>query len=298
MNAPVRTSLLASLLPLAFALNAAAQQGKADAKRGEYLAKAAGCLECHTEETKDPKAAVPYAGGHALKTPFGTFYGPNITPHNETGIGKWTEAEFINALRNGKRPDGANYFPAFPYPSFTAMTDADMRDLFAYLKSLPPNPRPNKPHDVGFPYNVRLGVTFWKMLYFTPGEFKPDPKATAQVNRGAYLSNALGHCGECHTARTGMGGMRKDRHFAGAATPEGKFIPNITPAGLKKWREKDLVDFLGSGITADGDEPAKAMGDVIRNTTSQLKPDDLAAMIAYLRAIPAIESEKAPEKKK
>jgi mono/diheme cytochrome c family protein len=285
-------TLLASCVLLPFALNAWAQ---GDAKRGEYLSHAAGCLECHTDEAK---GATPYAGGHALKTPFGTFYGPNITPHNEAGIGKWTEADFINALRHGKRPDGANYFPAFPYPSFTAMTDADMRDLFAYLKSLPANAKPSKPHNVGFPYNVRLGVSFWKMLYFMPGEFKADPKASAQVNRGAYLSTALGHCGECHTARTRMGGMRKDRHFAGATGPDGKGVPNITPAGLKKWRDKDLIDFLGSGITADGDEPAKAMGDVIRNTTGKLTPEDLAAMIAYLRSIPAIESEKAPEKKK
>ena len=131
-----------------------------------------------------------------------------------------------------------------------------------------------------------------------PGEFKPDPKASAQVNRGAYLANALGHCGECHTARNAMGGLRRDRHFAGATGPDGKGVPNITPAALKKWRDKDFIDFLGSGLTADGDEPAKAMGDVIRNTTSQLTQEDLAAMIAYLRSIPAIESENAPEKKK
>ena len=266
-----------------------------DVKRGEYISKAAGCLECHTE---DAKGATPYAGGHALKTPFGTFHGPNITPHHEAGIGKWTEADFLKALRHGKRPDGANYFPAFPYPSFTGMTDADARDLFAYLRSLPPSAKASKAHDLKFPYNLRFGVSFWKMLYFTPGPFTPDPKASAQINRGAYLSNALGHCGECHTARNVMGGPRGDRHFAGATAPDGKGVPNITPAALKKWRDKDFVDFLGSGITADGDEPAKAMGDVIRNTTSQLTAEDLAAMIAYLKSLPAIESEKAPAKKR
>lgn len=281
-----------TMLSLAHAACAWAQGSTGDVKRGEYISKAAGCLECHTD---DAKGATPYAGGHALKTPFGTFFGPNITPHNEAGIGKWSEADFLNALRHGKRPDGANYFPAFPYPSFTGMTDADAKDLFAYLRSLPANAKPSKPHDLKFPYNVRLGVSFWKMLYFTPGAFVPDPKATAQVNRGAYLSTALGHCGECHTARTAMGGLRKDRHFAGSTAPDGKGVPNITPAKLKKWRDKDLIDFLGSGITADGDEPAKAMGDVIRNTTGQLTPADLAAMIAYLRAIPAIEDEKGSD---
>ncbi len=265
-------------------------------KRGEYLSKAAGCLGCHTEEKK---GAVNYAGGRALKTPFGTFYGPNITPHPQAGIGKWTEADFIQALRYGKRPDGANYFPAFPYPSFTAMTDTDMRDLWTYMRTLPENAQPSRPHDLKFPYNIRFGVTLWKWLFFAPGEFKPDPKATAAVNRGAYLSTALGHCGECHTPRNFMGGPRKDRHFAGGMGPEGKELPNLTPASLKKrWSDKDLTDFLYSGTTPDGDAPAEAMAEVIRNTTGHLTPPDLAAMIAYLRALPPIEDEKQEKKKK
>lgn len=282
----------AALLAAAWAVPSAAQ----DAKRGEYLSKAAGCLGCHTE---DKKGAVNYAGGRALKTPFGTFYGPNITPHPQAGIGKWSETDFIKALRHGTRPDGANYFPAFPYPSFTSMTDADMRDLWAYLKTLPANGQPGKPHDLKFPYNLRFGVTVWKALFFTPGEFKPDPKASAVVNRGAYLSTALGHCGECHTPRNFMGGFRKDRHFAGGMGPEGKEIPNLTPASLKKrWGDKDLADFLYSGTTPDGDAPAEAMAEVIRNTTGHLTNTDMAAMIAYLRALPPIEDEKQEKKKK
>ena len=272
---------------LACATAPAVAQG--DAKRGDYLSKAAGCLGCHTEEKK---GAINYAGGRALKTPFGTFYGPNITPHREAGIGKWTEADFIKALRHGKRPDGANYFPAFPYPSFTGMTDADMRDLFAYMRTLPASAQASRAHDVGFPYNIRFAVTFWKWFFFTPGPFTPDPQATPVINRGAYLSTALGHCGECHTPRNFMGGPRKDRFLAGGKGPEGKDIPNLTPTTLKKkWGDKDLADFLSAGLTPDGDVPAEAMGEVIRNTTGLLTAADLAAIIAFLRALPPLPDE-------
>jgi len=292
MKNPKGIYTLAAVL-LAAISTAAFAQG--DAKRGEYLSKAAGCLGCHTDVKKD---AIAYAGGRALKTPFGTFYGPNITPHPQAGIGNWTETQFIQALRHGKRPDGANYFPAFPYPSFTSMTDTDMRDLWAYLKTLPANSQASKPHELKFPYNLRFAVTFWKGFFFTPGEFKPDPKASAEVNRGAYLSTALGHCGECHTPRNFMGGPRKDRFLAGGMGPEGKEIPNLTPAALKKrWGDKELADFLSAGLTPDGDVPAEAMGEVIRNTTGQLTPADLAAMIAYLRSLPSIEDEKKSGKK-
>ena len=261
-----------------------------DAKRGEYLAKAAGCLGCHTTEEK---GATPYAGGRALKTPFGTFYGPNITPHPTAGIGKWSEANFVTALRHGERPDGANYFPAFPYPSFTKITDADMRDLFAYLKTLPASDQPSKAHELRFPFGFRFAVTVWKWLFFTPGAFEPDAKASEQINRGAYLTHALGHCGECHTPRNFMGGPVKSRTLAGGKGPEGKDIPNLTPARLKKkWGDKDLGDFLSSGLMPDGDVPSETMGEVIRNTTGQLTPQDLAAMIAYLRGLPEIEDEK------
>jgi mono/diheme cytochrome c family protein len=257
-----------------------------DPKRGEYLSKAAGCVGCHT---KDKKGATPYAGGRALKTPFGTFYGPNITPHPQAGIGKWTEANFVQAIRHGKRPDGANYFPAFPFPSFTGITDADLRDLWAYLRTLPASARQSRPHDVGFPYNVRFLVTFWRWLYFTAGPFSPDPNLSNIQARGSYLTTALGHCGECHTPRNFMGGPQRDRLLAGGKGPEGKDIPNLTPAALKEnWNDKDLADFLSSGRTPDGDVPAEPMGEVIRNTTGQLTATDLAAMVAYLRTLPAI----------
>ena len=276
------------LLGLLFCVGALAQ---GDAQRGLYLSKAAGCVGCHTQQTKEPKDAVPYAGGRALKTPFGTFYGPNITPHPAAGIGKWSEADFIRAMREGKRPDGANYFPAFPYASFTGMTDADLRDLWAYLRALPPSGRASQEHELGFLYRWRIGVSFWKWLYFEPGALTVDQKTP--VGRGAYVVNALGHCGECHTPRTSLGGMKRDRWLGGAAEgPEGKGVPNITPTRMKKWGDGELRDFLQTGMTSDGDVTNETMMEVVTNTTSQLTPADLAALIAYLRSIPPVEVEK------
>ncbi len=273
---------------------AAPALAQGDAKRGEYLSKAAGCMGCHTIEKE---GSTPYAGGRALKTPFGIFYGPNITPHPQAGIGKWTEANFIRAMRHGERPDGANYFPAFPYPSFTGINDADLRDLWAYLRTLPPSNRANQAHDLGFPFGWRFLVTFWKWLFFTPGPLAPAPGVSDVINRGAYLVLALGHCGECHTPRNFLGGPKKSRLMAGGMGPEGKEIPNLTPGGgLKKWRDQDIKDFLVTGVTAEGDVPAEAMGEVIRNTTSQLTPADMAAMIAYLRSLPPVADE--PRSKK
>jgi mono/diheme cytochrome c family protein len=266
--------------------SASAQQG--DAKRGEYLAKAGGCVGCHTEEKKD---AVRYAGGRALKTPFGTFYGPNITPHPQAGIGRWTEADFVRAMRQGVRPDGAHYFPAFPYPSYTKTSDADLRDLWAYLRTLPPSDRASQPHNLGLAYRWRFAVAGWKWLFFTPGPFVPDPKAAATVNRGAYLVQALGHCGECHTPRNFLGGPKRDRYLAGGKGPEGKGIPNLTPTRLKKYGDGELKDLLTTGLTSDGDVLAEAMGEVVQNTTSQLTAADLSALMAYLRSLPPLPDE-------
>jgi mono/diheme cytochrome c family protein len=270
----------------------AGASAQGDAQRGLYLSKAAGCVGCHTEDRKDAPA---FAGGRALKTPFGTFYGPNITPHAEAGIGRWTEADFIRAMRHGERPDGANYFPAFPYPSFTKISDEDLRDLWAYLRSLPPNNRANQAHDLGVPYGWRPLVTVWKWLFFTPGPIA-GTHGTSAVNRGAYLVQALGHCGECHTPRNFLGGPKKSRFLAGGETPDGKGVPNLTPQRLKTWSDGEIRDFLTTGVTSDGDVPAEAMAEVIRNTTSQLTAEDLAALIAYLRALPPIADESKPKK--
>jgi mono/diheme cytochrome c family protein len=252
-----------------------------DPKRGEYLSKAGGCRGCHTEENEK---ATPYAGGRALKTPFGTFYGPNITPHPQAGIGRWTEADFVRALREGRRPDGAHYFPAFPYPSFTLINDNDLRDLWAYFRMLPPSSRQSEAHQLGFLYRWRFLVGIWKWLFFTPGPLVPDTATSAVLNRGRYLITALGHCGECHTPRNFLGAPKKAQFLGGAKD----IAPNLTPTRLKNWSDADLRDFLTTGLTADGDVPAKEMGEVITNTTSQLTQQDLNALIAYLRSVPPL----------
>jgi mono/diheme cytochrome c family protein len=273
-------------------LLAAVQVGafaQGDAKRGAYLVKAAGCVGCHTEAKKD---ATPFAGGRALKTPFGTFYGPNITSHPSAGLGRWSEADFMRAMRLGLRPDGAHYFPAFPYPSFTRIIDADLRDLWAYLRTLPASARPSQAHDLRFPFGWRFLVTGWKWLFFTPGPFPANPQQAPLLQRGAYLVEALSHCGECHTARNFLGGPKRDRPLAGAAKgPEGDRIPNLTPTRLKKWSDAELTGFLQTGLTPDGDVAAETMGEVVRNTTGELTPADLASIIAYLRSLPATADE-------
>jgi mono/diheme cytochrome c family protein len=259
-----------------------------DAKRGLYLAKAGGCIGCHTATEK---GATPFAGGRALKTPFGTFYGPNITPHPTAGIGRWSEADFMRAMRRGERPDGSNYFPAFPYPSFTLIADNDLRDLWAYLRSLPPSSTPSRAHALDFPYGWRPLVTVWKWLFFTRGPMANDARLSPAVNRGRYLVQALGHCGECHTPRNFLGGSRKSRFLAGGRTGEDKKVPNLTPTRLKAWTDAELKNVLLTGETPDGDSVSETMQEVVRNTTSQLTPDDLQALIAYLRSIPALPEE-------
>jgi len=258
-----------------------AQSG--DATRGEYLAKAGGCLGCHTEAKQ---GATPFAGGRELKSPFGNFYGPNITPHSMRGIGAWSEADFFRAMREGRRPDGANYFPAFPYTSFTKISDADLKDLWGFLRTLPPSEQASRPHDLPFPFNLRFAVWFWKLLNFTAGNFTPNPAVSPAVNRGAYVVEALGHCGECHTPRDFLGGLKTGSAYAGSASgPGGGKIPNITPTALAKWSDGDLKEFLGSGMTPDGDFAGGEMAEVIRNSTSKLTAEDLAAIVAYLRTL-------------
>ena len=279
MGPALAVLVLASLTPALLAAPAV------DPKRGEYIARVGGCVGCHTEEKKD---AVPFAGGRELQTPFGIFYGPNITPHRQAGIGRWSEADFTNAMRLGRRPDGANYFPSFPYPSFTRITDDDLRDLWAYLRALPPNARANQPHDLRFPYGWRFLVTLWKWLFFRPGPLVESPGASPAVKRGAYLVQALGHCSECHTPRNFLGGPIRGRFLAGGKGHDGKSVPNLTPAGLGLWSDAQLREFFTTGITPDDDTVSEAMMEVIRNTTSRLTAADVTAMIAYLRSLPEV----------
>lgn len=286
---------------LAFSLVALAAPALAQApapdpeavRRGEYIFNAAGCLGCHTDEkNQGPRLA----GGREIKSPFGSFYGPNITPHPAYGIGRWTEEQFRRALREGIRPDGSHYYPAFPYTSFTSMTDADIADLWAYLRTVPAVAQPNKPHGIGFPFNIRLLMAPWKWLFFEAGKPVPvDPAASAEVKRGAYLVRALGHCQECHSERNGLGAIAAGGELAGGVG----HAPNLTPdpeTGLGKWSPADFTDFLKMGMTRDGDFVGGEMAEVVRNTTSKLTDSDLQAMIAYLRAIPPVHhvTRKAP----
>ena len=283
------SGLAAALLaPPLFVTPAFAQTPVETLKHGEYVFKVAGCATCHTDE--DNKGA-PLAGGRALKTPFGVFYTPNITPDNTHGIGRWSEADFLRALREGVSPRGEQYFPAFPYTSYTGMSDADGRALWAYLKTRPAVAQANKPHDLKW-YVLRPFMRMWKWLYFEPKRFVPAGK-DAQIDRGAYIAEALAHCGECHTPRKRLGAMNKDLWLAGNPDgPDGDSIPNITPdkkTGIGRWTRSDLVEYLDSGMTPDGDFAGGAMADVIKRSLRPLTDSDRAALVAYLRALPPIE---------
>ena len=259
-----------------------------NARSGEYIAKAAGCVGCHTDTQP---GATPFAGGRALDTPFGTFYGPNITPHREAGLGTWSKEDFRRALRRGERRDGSHYFPAFPYPSYSGMADADIGDLWAYLRSLPPSDRANRAHELRFPFGWRPLVLAWKWLFFRPDAPLAGAPVGDPVKRGSYLVRVLGHCGECHTPRNVLGGTDNARLLAGAKMQEGR-TPNLTPTRLKKWSDADLKKFLQTGVTPDGDVVAENMGEVIQNTTGQLTPDDLSSVVAYLRSLPPLPEQK------
>lgn len=259
------------------------------AQRGAYVFAAAGCAECHTDKKGHGK---PLAGGRALKTPFGTFYSPNITPDPRYGIGRWSDADFRRALREGIGPDGTHYFPVFPYPSFTNMTEADIRDLKAYLFTLPPVAQPNKPHQIKFPFGFRPLMAVWNRLYLARGPFRPDPARSATWNRGAYLVRALGHCGECHTPRNALGALGWDRPLSGTEHgPEGNAVPNITPdkeTGIGGWSERDITYLLETGFKPDGDVVADGMSEVVDDSTSKLGPDDRAAIVQYLKSLAPI----------
>jgi mono/diheme cytochrome c family protein len=264
--------------------------------RGAYLANAADCVACHTDSAHSGQ---PYAGGRALATPFGTFYSPNITPDPETGIGRWTEVQFLRALREGVRPDGSNCFPVFPYPSFTKITDDDARAIKAYLFAQPPVRQSNRAHDVAFPFSWRLLQSGWKLLFFTPGPFRPAPERGQAYNRGAYLVTALAHCGECHTPRNWFGATEPSRFLAGTPDgPDGKKVPNITPdrkTGIGDWSEDDIVTLLATGQTPDYNFVGGAMAEVVR-TTARLTEEDRRAIALYLKSLPAIASQEPASK--
>jgi mono/diheme cytochrome c family protein len=255
-------------------------------ERGRYLAHAGGCITCHTADRPD---ATPLAGGRKITTAFGTFYTPNLTPDPETGLGGWTDADFRRALREGVSPDHSYYYPVFPYPSYTGMTDADVADIYAYLRSLAPVRQARPAHDLPWYLSSRLVMPGWNLLNFTPGRFTPDPARDGQWNRGAYLVRHLGHCGECHTPRNALGGLDQARELAGnPAGPEGKSVPDITQnpdTGIGGWSAEDIVFMLETGLLPDGDFAGSAMSDVVNDSTGKLTAADRQAIAAYLKSL-------------
>jgi mono/diheme cytochrome c family protein len=257
---------------------------------------AAGCASCHATPGQPDRTRL--GGGLAIASPFGTFHVPNISPDPTDGIGRWSEAEFVTAVIKGTSPAGTHYYPAFPYGSYQHARLDDIRDLFAYLKTLPPVSGRAPGHDLPFPFNIRRNVGIWKLLFLDGKPLTPDPKRTWQWDRGAYLVNSLGHCAECHSPRNFLGGIVATQRFAGGPNPEGEgWVPNITQKGLKDWSEDDLSFFLETGTMPQGDTAGGSMARVIRNT-SQLSAEDRAAMATYLKSLPAVEGPPRPARKK
>jgi mono/diheme cytochrome c family protein len=262
---------------------------------GLTVLNAGGCSSCHAVPNQPDRTKL--GGGLAIPSPFGTFYAPNISPDPNDGIGRWSEADFVTAVQKGTSPAGAHYFPAFPYPSYQHAKLEDVRDLFAYLKTLPPVTGRVRDHDVPFPFNVRRNVGIWKLLFMDGKPFKPDAARSAQWNRGAYLLNSFGHCAECHSPRNMLGGIIEKQRFAGGPNPEGEgWVPNITQKGLVEWSVKDIAYFLETGQLPEGDNASGLMARVIRNT-SQLSAEDRAAMAEYLKSLPPVEGPPRPKKR-
>lgn len=266
----------------------------ADPANGERIFYAAGCASCHAVPEAEGDDRFRLAGGLELNTDFGTFRVPNISPHPETGIGGWSTLQFVNAVMRGVSPEGAHYYPAFPYGSYAKMRVEDVIDLKAFLDTLPPEPNEVAGHDLAFPYNVRRGVGVWKRLYLSPDPILDLASANELVRRGQYLVEGPGHCGECHTARGLMGGLKLDLWLAGARNPElrgdrrGR-TPNITPheEGIGSWSEADVVTALEDGITPDFDDLGGRMA-AVQEELSHLPDEDLQAIAAYLKAIPPL----------
>jgi mono/diheme cytochrome c family protein len=257
-----------------------------DAARGAQVFLAGGCASCHAAPGAAGEAKLVLAGGLPFKTAFGTFHAPNISPDPEHGIGGWSVTDLDSAMRHGTSPEGEHYYPAFPYTSYIHATRQDVADLHAYLATLPAAATPNLPHEVGFPFNQRVLLGGWKLLFLTSGWEVPGDLTPAET-RGRYLVESLGHCGECHTPRNALGGREGGRWLAGGPNPDGPgTIPNITP-GVLQWSETEIADYLSTGFTPEYDSVGGSMADVVENT-AQLPAEDRAAIAAYLKRVPAV----------
>src|SRR4249919_625490 len=260
--------------------------------QGEYLARAGDCTACHTV----PNGKL-FAGGRAMPTPFGNIYVPNITPDDETGIGKWNADEFYRMMHTGISRDGSLLYPAMPFASYTKVTRADSDAIFAYLMSVPPVHRENRKHELRFPFNKRELLIGWRTLYFKEGEFVADPKQSAQWNRGAYLVEGLGHCSMCHTAINALGGSKESQEFEGGMIPnQNWYAPSLTSnreAGLGNWSIKEITDLLQVGVSPRATVYGP-MAEVVYNSLQYLSDDDATAMAVYLKTLPKRDAEAAP----
>ncbi|NPV23021.1 c-type cytochrome [Bradyrhizobium aeschynomenes] len=265
-----------------------------DLANGQEMFNIGGCASCHQVPNQPDRLKL--GGGLPLTSSFGTFYAPNISPDPNDGIGRWTEAQFVNAVVKGVSPGGSHYYPAFPYTSYAGAKVDDVRDLFAYMKTLPPVAGKSRDHDMPFPFNIRRTLGIWKLLFFDDKPFVTNASHSAEWNRGAYLVNTFGHCAECHSPRNPLGGIVSAQRLAGGPDPEGQgFVPNITQKGLSDWSESDISYFLETGQLPDGDSAGGSMARVIRNT-SQLTPEDRKAMAVYLKSLPPVEGPPKPKK--
>ncbi len=260
--------------------------------RGRYLTAAADCEACHTTD-----GGTPYAGGRAFTTPFGTIYSPNITADRASGIGTWSEEDFTRAVRQGIRPDGVRLYPAFPYAAYTYLSDEDVHAIRAYLMSLPGVANVTPATELSFPYNQRWLMGVWGLLYNPDTRFRPHGDRSAQWNRGAYLAEALAHCGDCHTPRTALQALNNRHKFAGAVTA-GWRAYNITAdpaAGVGAWSDAQLAQYLAAGHAAERGTAGGPMAEAVTLSLSHLAPQDIAALVAYLRSVPAQASPGLPE---
>lgn len=256
-----------------------------DLANGRTMFLIGGCSSCHAVPKQED--ATRLGGGLALPTTFGTFYVPNISSDARDGIGGWNEVQFIAAMRYGLSPSGQHLYPAFPYTSYHLMRTEDLRDLFAYLKTLPAIPGAVRDHALIFPFSIRRTVGLWKLLFFGDAQFRPDPAQSAQWNRGAYLVNAPGHCAECHSPRNLLGAMIASRRFTGGQSPTGQGgVPDITQDKLHDWKADDFAEVLDTGMTPDSDRVGGAMTEVVANTR-QLGAADREAMAVYLKSLRA-----------
>jgi mono/diheme cytochrome c family protein len=259
---------------------------KPDLANGEVMFTAGNCAACHMTQGQADRRLL--GGGLKLVSPFGSFHAPNISPDPARGIGGWTELQFVNAMKRGVDDDGQHLYPAFPYASYSLMRVNDVRDLYAYMKTLPASPAASLPHELKFPFSLRPAVGFWKLLYFHPKEFQPNPAKSAAWNRGAYLAEGPAHCSECHTPRNALGGLETDQLYAGSPNLEakGRFAVNITPSkdGIGDWSVQDIADLLKTGTDKCFNEPTGMAG--VFPSTEHLSDADLTAIATYIHELP------------